>query len=70
MKVVCIISNEYTTPNLRVGEIYDITLKAESSCIINDNNDHWYPRKWFRSLHVIRNEKIDKLLENEDSLYI
>ena len=68
MKVVCI-SNKCMT--IEVGETYDVINEDDYRYeIINDYGVKcWREKEMFKSLSEIRNEKIDKLLENESSVY-
>jgi hypothetical protein len=68
MKIKCI-TNINT---LTIGKIYDIINYNNDGgyIIINDNGyEFWYPKEWFKPLSEIRNEKIDKLLEDESKMY-
>ena len=62
MKVVCM--DDYYI-SLRIGKTYTVIKEdLNGYAIINDYNvDCWYNKKFFKSLSEIRNEKIDKLLE-------
>jgi hypothetical protein len=63
MKMKCI--NKYSWLNLTIGKIYDIINYNNDGgyIIINDNGyEFWYPKSWFKPLFEIRNEKINKLL--------
>jgi hypothetical protein len=64
MKVKCIKNNNWIF-HLTVSEIYNIVDINDSYYKIIDDigNERWYPKKWFKTLSEIRNEKIYKLLK-------
>ena len=65
MKVKCI--NNYGRKYLTIGKIYEV-IGGDDICykIINDYNDElWYEKECFKTLSEIRNETINKLLEDE-----
>ena len=67
MKVKCIENRGFR--NLTVGKMYDIIYDDKNDFryfIKDDINEKWgYPNKNFKTLSEIRNEIIDKLLEDE-----
>lgn len=70
MKVKCI--NDGKHRYLTINKMYDLIGESEKSYYIVDydwydfeENEHDCPKEWFKTLSEIRNEKIDKLLENE-----
>jgi hypothetical protein len=73
MKVVCI-DNEYNENYLTIGEFYEVIHETIYECeyyYITDDNSKldYYPKILFKNLSEYRNEKIDKLLENESKMY-
>jgi GTPase SAR1 family protein len=65
MKVVCIDNNGYERW-LTLGKTYEVISDDGIFVynIINDRDqDDWCNKKWFKLLSEIRNEKINKLLE-------
>ena len=67
MKVVCIknIGHEH---RLTIGKTYDIiTINEYGDYIIIDDEGYkwWFSKERFKPLAEYRNEKIDKLLEDE-----
>ena len=67
MNVVCIKNKCYF--NLTLGKLYDIIVLDifDNYLLIDDKGfSSWYPKKYFKPLSEIRNEKIDKLLDNEN----
>lgn len=72
MKVKCI-NNRYEYNNwkfisLTIGKIYDVfeIIRDCEYLIINDHNmESSYPKECFTSLSEIRNDTINKLLEDE-----
>ena len=66
MKVKCI-DNYDLEKSLTIGKIYDVILIGTwGDYRINDEGyEWWYPKKYFKPLSEIRNETINKLLEDE-----
>jgi hypothetical protein len=67
MKIKCI-DNWYNLCSITINKIYNIINTGTSRYRIkNDlNRENWYPKCLFdKPLFEIRNEKIDKLLEDE-----
>jgi hypothetical protein len=64
MKVKCINNDDYSY-YLTIGKIYDVIYFNSIGYKIFNDVDYsgLYPKKLFKSLSEIRNEKIDKLLE-------
>ena len=64
MKIVCI-DNKNCAFNLTIDKIYNTY--DDDLCNYYMYNDgghfHYYPKEWFKPLSEVRNEKIDKLLE-------
>ena len=70
MKIVCI-NNENCEDELTIGKSYDVIFEGYNYMIINDNGYKWWCiRSWFKSLLEIRNEKINKLLDDESKMCI
>ena len=69
MKVKCINNKQgFWSTRIAIGKIYEVIGEDERRyTIINEkgNIDWFYPKDWFRLLSDIRNEKINKLLEDE-----
>ena len=66
MKVKCIRNDDWQI-YLTVDKTYEV-IKEEGVYykIIGDKGiENWFPKDWFKSLSEIRNETINKLLENE-----
>ena len=65
MKVKCI--GNVGESNLTIGKTYEVTRKDENLYwIINDKGiEDWYPKELFKTLAEMRNDKINKLLEDE-----
>ena len=65
MKIKCINDRRYLT----IGKIYDVIKEDRDDgdylIIDNDGGEWWYEKKLFKTLAEIRNDKIDKLLEDE-----
>jgi hypothetical protein len=69
MKVKCIKNNSWKR-HLTIDKIYDAIYIDNDYKIIDDIYEEWrYPKEWFKSLSEIRNEKIDKLLDDENKMY-
>ena len=70
MKVKCInMGYQKDTYNLTIGKIYDVIyIYGDGDYIIVDDSgdDMWYPMEYFKSLSKIRNDTINKLLEDEN----
>ena len=64
MKVKCIDDNNWY---LTIGKIYETIGEYKYSYQIRDDDGDicWPPKEYFRILSEIRNETINKLLENE-----
>lgn len=64
MKVKCI-NNKYYINRLTIGKMYDAFDYSEYFYKIKDdhNYEEKYPKRWFVSYMEIRNQKINKLLE-------
>ena len=78
MKVVCIDKNDYeyfTIINyyidITINKKYDIISYFNDKCLIlNDNqNERLYPIYLFKTISEYRNDKINKLLEDENNMY-
>ena len=67
MKVKCIDNSNGWEWRLTIDKIYNvIEEKHYRYWIINDDGyKNWYPKDRFKSLSEIRNETINKLLEDE-----
>ena len=63
MKVKCI--NDYWLFYLTIGKTYEVISENAWRYIIIDDTgeDNRYLVEWFKTLSELRNEKIDKLLE-------
>ena len=64
MKIKCINNNgwEYLT----VDKTYEVIEDDNWYWIINDKGiEDWYPKELFKTLAEMRNDKINKLLEDE-----
>jgi hypothetical protein len=64
MKVKCIINNGYWITFGEIYEVIHIYPNGNYIIIINNRGYKWkYPKKYFKTLSEIRNEKINKLLK-------
>ena len=71
MKAICVKKRDWS--NLTIGKTYNvIRVDCEDDVdyygIIDDGYKVWYEKEYFKPLSEIRNERIDKLLENESSM--
>jgi hypothetical protein len=69
MTIVCI-NNENNEKKLTIGKSYLVIDDDVYYYITNDLNYKWfYCKELFKTLFEIRNEKIDKLLNDESKMY-
>jgi hypothetical protein len=67
MKVKCI-NNKYYDDRLALDKIYEVIAETTYYYQIIDNTFQktWWNKKWFKTMLEIRNEKINKLLEDDN----
>ena len=66
MKVKCI-ENDGWNNFLTIGKFYEVTEEDDAGYIIIDDygGECWFPKECFKTLSELRNETINKLLEDE-----
>ena len=65
MRIVCK-NNGDDYWDITIGKTYDVIEEYKYYKIINDSGkEEWFVKYWFKPLSEVRNEKIDKLLEDE-----
>ena len=70
MKIKCIDNDDYWL-NLTIDKIYEVIAESSSGYkIINDlGEENWYRKEWFKTISEMRNDKINRLLEDENKMY-